>query len=163
MVDGYQANFGGFALSPDSRYFAVRSNNPNAPFIWLADPSSGSIITRLKGRSAGVTALAFNPSSTVLAAGCGDGWIRLWNIPEGSKGLRLKGHAGTVRCLAFSPDGSVVASAGDAVIHVWDTYTGREVRQIAGHAMQTWTVAFSSDGQLIASGSTDGTIRLWHR
>jgi WD40 repeat protein len=63
--------------------------------------------------------LAYSPDGALLAAGCDDYQIRLWNrdylaLPP------LLGHEGGVRHIAFSPDGQWLASASaDSTVRLW--------------------------------------------
>lgn len=109
-----------------------------------------------------VTAVAFNPDSTILASGSGnkDKSIQLW---DGHTGKHLKGipaHSAEVTGVAFSPDGKTLASTGsDRYLHLWnmpagthrDSYTGKE---------QFFCVAYSPDGKYVAAG-TLGSVLLF--
>jgi WD40 repeat protein/transcriptional regulator with XRE-family HTH domain len=115
----------------------------------------------------GVSGVAFSPDGTLLAAACGDGYVRLWNVASRQARPALPadpGAPGGVTGVAFSPNGRLLASAdADGTVRLWDTATGR----LAGPALQAGDgfpvngVAFSPRGRLLASADADGTVRLW--
>src|SRR5229473_2757148 len=98
----------------------------------------------------------------LLAAGCHDTAIKLWDTASGKEVRELKGHTKDVRGLAFAPDGKTLASGGmDGIIQLWDTATW-EVRQtLKGHTAEINCVAYARDGNTLASGAWDKTVRLW--
>jgi WD40 repeat protein len=114
----------------------------------------------------GVGCLAFDRQGTTLAAACGDGAIRLWQVPDG-KGLRtLRGHEGSVNWLCFSPDGQRLASGGaDGAIVLWDVRSGEPKKRLLGHEQAVSTVAYHPNGLFLASATFDiddpGEVWLW--
>ncbi len=105
---------------------------------------------------------SFNPAGTLLAAGCLEGPIRLWDVATGREAARLEGHDKHSIDVAFHPDGSLLASAGlDGTVRLWSVATHAPVAVLRGHTEVVWRVAFSADGKLLASGSADKTICLW--
>src|SRR5580693_1930435 len=68
-----------------------------------------------------VNAVAFSPDGTLLAAGYGDGTVRLWVTATGTeRGPALRTGSGPVTAVAFSPDGAILAGANaDGTILRW--------------------------------------------
>jgi len=57
----------------------------------------------------------------LLAAGCVDGLIRVWNTASGRLLTNLQGHVGSVESIDFAPQGLILASAGrDGNTMIWD-------------------------------------------
>ena len=119
-----------------------------------------------RGRPPRWLGVPFSPDGKMLAVGCGDGTVRLWNPDTGRPAgplLRASARNG-VPAVAFSPDGTLLASGGgDGTVRLWYPSTG----QPAGAPLHAsarsgvHAVAFSLDGTLLASGGGDGTVRLW--
>jgi WD40 repeat protein len=117
-----------------------------------------------------VFCVAVSHDRKLVALGCFDGSIRLWDVVSCEYRAELKGHKFSVRSVAFSPDGTLLASAGgdyrnregSGEVKIWDLAgKGRNLRELKGHTALVWSVAFSPDGKTLATGSWDKTARLW--
>ncbi|MDR1266668.1 MAG: WD40 repeat domain-containing protein [Propionibacteriaceae bacterium] len=105
----------------------------------------------------------------LLALGCADGTIRLWNPTNRQPwGQPLEGHQNTVRVLVTVTvnDQTLLASGGgDWTIRLWDPVTGQPWGQpLEGHqdTVRALAAVTVNDQTLLASGGTDWTIRLWN-
>ncbi len=64
--------------------------------------------------------VAFAPDGTILAAGFGDGAVRLWDAATGELRGRLEGVAGFASGLKFAPDGkSLATTAVNGTTLIW--------------------------------------------
>jgi WD40 repeat protein len=123
-----------------------------------------------------VDAVAFNPAGTVLATGCHDGSLRLWDHAKGVMTREIKAHvtpnATQIYCVVWTPDGKQVLSGSfDGSLKLWDATSGAMVREFKaykekafdkGHRDGVFCAAFSTDGKQLASGSSDRSIRIWN-
>lgn len=114
-----------------------------------------------------ILTLAFSPDGKIVASGCIDNTVQLWDTEIGVKLATLLGHKGWVTALAFSADGKTLAS-GDAnkAIKLWDVDTHKERATLLGHKNTICALTFMPDAApaysgCLASGSNDGTIRFW--
>jgi len=118
-----------------------------------------AIFTENFGR---ILSVAISPDGKLLAAGTGNGEVRLWQTATGQPFLTCKGHSNWVQSVAFSPDGRVLASGGtDQTVRLWEVDSGRCLKIISGHSYRVWSVAFSPDGQTLATSGANQTVKLW--
>jgi WD40 repeat protein len=103
-----------------------------------------------------------NPAGTLLATGCIEGPVQLFDVPMGREVARLEGHTKHSIDVAFHPNGRQLATAGaDGTIRLWDVDSFTPLEVLHGHSGKVWRVAYSVDGKLLASGGSDGNICLW--
>lgn len=136
--------------------------------VVLFDPAKGHS-RDLFGAAAVVNDLAVSPAGTLVAAACDDGFVIVWDLPQGRLLQRLP-HADRVRRVIFDPSGSRLLACGDpgapargapgAVL--WDANSGERLAELAGHDGRLVNdAAFSPDGELLATVGYDGAMRLW--
>jgi WD40 repeat protein/serine/threonine protein kinase len=111
-----------------------------------------------------VHAVAFHPGGQHVAAACGDGMLRIWDLATGKVVQILRGHEQYVFCVRFRPpDGRFLASASaDRTIRLWDLSTGRQVFQVEGvqgeRTGMANSMAFSPDGAHLTTPNSDGAL-----
>jgi WD40 repeat protein len=113
-----------------------------------------------------IYSIACHPNNKIIAVGCFDNAIRLYDIS--GKAIKdagqMDGHTGAVYSVAFAPDGKTLASGSeDRTARIWETTSGsfKAITHIEGHTAPVRSVAFTTKGNTLATGCADGTIRLW--
>jgi WD40 repeat protein len=104
--------------------------------------------------------LAFRSDSQLLASGCDDRSLRLWDVKSGAT-VRTIEEAVSVGCVAFHPDGRLIWGTDEGEVKIAGTDEGGGVSVLAGHARPVRTLALTHDGRTLASGGDDHTVRLW--
>jgi WD40 repeat protein len=105
---------------------------------------------------------ALSPDGRLLAAGCGDYGVHVWDVPGRKLLQTYRKHTDVVFAVAFHPTENLIASgsrSGEA-IRLWDPSTGADFRTLPWKA-DVRSIAFSADGKLLAAGSYEGTVKVW--
>ena len=112
-----------------------------------------------------IYSVAWNSSSSLLAAAVADNCVRIWDVEQRSRMRLLQpGHASRVHAVAWSMHRPWLASGGrDGVIAIWNANTWERSFDLEGHADWVNTLAWSPIGGVLASGGgdRDRSVRLW--
>ncbi|GEM_PF-3100722 len=160
------------AISADGQILASAGRKATVESEEMSKPEEAGLILvrRLETRellqalvetSGKVSSVAVSPDGKVLASGCQDGSVKLWDLKTGQVQRILLGHALAVNCVTISADGKVVASgSGDKTVKLWNLQTGELLQTLADHAERVSAVALSPDGKTLVSGSQDETVKI---
>lgn len=135
-----------------------------------------------------VDSVAFDDTGNLLATGCHDGQLRIWDVPKAAATKTIAAHVQTqpqnvqhpIYAVVWAPGYKQVLTASyDKSLKLWDAAGGNLVREFkaapepkpgdkaeppkgpVGHRDQVFSAAFSKDGKLLATASSDRTIKLW--
>uniref|UniRef100_A0A3B5L6U0 Uncharacterized protein n=1 Tax=Xiphophorus couchianus TaxID=32473 RepID=A0A3B5L6U0_9TELE len=108
---------------------------------------------------AGVNTVGLNPAGTLLASGCKDGTVTIWDTSSYRTLQQVHCHAGTIHHSAFSPDSRHVLSVGDdCCMKVIDVQTGMMISSVKAEEEQR---CFCWDGSSVLCGGRSGDLLLW--
>lgn len=145
------------AISPDGKWLASGSFGtielwelPSGKPLAAWDIQSGAF-------SGSVRALAFSPDGRQLVSASDDGWVKVWELPQGNlvRGL----HSMNAVSAAFAPDGRL-AFRGDGPILVLGSPTGGIAAKFGKPADELYSLAYSPDGKRLAAGYFKA-VELW--
>jgi WD40 repeat protein len=113
--------------------------------------------SRMLDSSGAVTAVAFSPDRSLLAAGSSAGSVTLWDTRSGERKKRFVAHKLAVTTVRFSPDGKLLLTAGrDHEARLWDVKTARLLHILGLHFGPVFGASFSPDGQWVVTAGCCG-------
>ncbi|KAK7159508.1 hypothetical protein R3I94_005751 [Phoxinus phoxinus] len=148
----------GCDISPDRKLFATVSLDLNLK-VWSAQKSTE--VASLMNPSP-LNCVNFDFEGQLLAVGCWDGAVRLWNWLEQKNVTTLLGHQSSVRSLSFSPCSSILCSgclSGD--VRLWSVAAAACVGSYHAHCGSTQSLNFLQGGNLLLSAGHDGVVNVW--
>ena len=93
----------------------------------------------------------------LLASGCADGSIKLWNWQVV---FNFTGHTASVNILKLVSTTLLASGSSDNTIKLWDITNGALLNTLIGHNHQIWTLDMIQSCVLV-SGSLDMTMIKW--
>jgi WD40 repeat protein len=157
-----------FAITADGATLASTDNHGE---ITLWDTATGQPRATLPGYrdsafashqllAPAVVSLTFSPDGKLLASGCKDDCVRIWDVQEKKLHTTFTGHRRWGNAVAACPAALLMAVAGaDGRIQLNDRQKGPH--ELRAHDKPIFALAVTADGKLLASGSEDRTIKLW--
>ncbi|KAK2900722.1 hypothetical protein Q8A67_008837 [Cirrhinus molitorella] len=157
-INAHTNKITGCDVSPDEKHFATVSLDLNLK-VWSAQKSTE--VASLMNPSP-LNCVNFDPEGQLVAVGCWDGAIRLWNWYEKENIMTLLGHQSSVRSLSFSPCSSILCSgclSGD--VRLWSVPAGACVGSYHAHRGSTQSLNFLQGGNLLLSAGHDSVVHVW--
>lgn len=154
------------AFAPSSPFNLAVSSGPRLHVYGGSSCRLLKTVTRFKDKA---YSPAFRADGRLLAAGSGDGLVRVFDV-KGREVIRtFKGHRRCVRAVAFAPAPAagaeqVVASASDdSTARLWSMATAEQLARFDGHTDYVRCVrpsAAAGSGAWL-TGSYDHSVRAW--
>ena len=115
----------------------------------------------LGGNPGPVWSIDFAKDGKTLAAGIGDGSVRLWDIEKEEVVRSFNAHIGNVWNVKFHPTLDLFATAGDDTwVKLWDLKTF-DLKQGWKLDNTVRAIAFAPDGKTLAAGDRDGGLYIY--
>ena len=144
--------------SPDGRLLAT-GDREGVLAIW--DAASGHRLKTFQHESRACT-VAFHPGGKLIAVGCSDQKIYIWDTDRDSCINVLAGHANEVWALAYTRNGRFLFSGSDDnTVRVWDPDRAACLHVLDEHTGWIQTLAINRAQTILATGSQDKTIDVW--
>ncbi|CAF2172752.1 unnamed protein product [Rotaria magnacalcarata] len=112
-----------------------------------------------------VYTLLFQPSGSILATGCSDKMVHLWDVSSAGQPYKygsLGGSLGAINALDFDNEGArLLAGCSSDTAYIWSYGDNRVLKHtFTGHSGIIRTCKFIS-GTKLATGSADRLIKIW--
>ncbi|XP_046373811.2 F-box/WD repeat-containing protein 2-like [Haliotis rufescens] len=111
----------------------------------------------LEGHTNRVMAVCYRDGK--VATGSDDQSVRVWDAHTGR--LLHKMHTHTVSDLKLTPK-HVYTASFDGTVACWELSTGESCYWLVGHTSAVFSIDVHDSG-LVISGSSDKTVKIWHR
>ena len=154
-------------LSSDESKLAVVGGNPGeSAWVGLYSWPSRELLWSQSFSNDVAYAAGFSPSGHVVAVGCHDHSVVLFDHKSGETKRVLSGHSRPVTALLFTSHETSIASGSiDQSIRIWNCEQSTIVRSLTNHTQPVTCLAVRPNRgdalPVIASGSEDKTVRLW--
>ena len=175
VVVSHNGRVNALAASADGRVIASEGVKDD---IRVSDPLTGKLIRHILTPGFTANSLALSSDGGLLAGGCNDGKVRVWETtPPAPRGEGPPGtltpaplHAlevtrWSIYAVAFSPRGDRLAACGaDGTVQVWalgGKLSRLRVLGAPGPGERMQSLAFSPDGRHLACLTRYGRVDLW--
>ncbi|XP_051889659.1 apoptotic protease-activating factor 1 isoform X2 [Pristis pectinata] len=147
------------AIFQKNDIFVLVSDNKKC--LQLINGKTGNVIHQSDVQDSRIRCCCLNQDINLAAFGCGDGILKVLELPSGKIVRTLTGHTKSVQLCQFAYDEQVlISSSDDATIRVWNWHTG-ECKVLEGHTEQVKNFKLLRESQLL-SWSFDGTMKVWN-
>lgn len=145
-------------LSPDGQIFVSIWAEK---YVIIRNIKNGKIIKSINVNSK-ILAIAYHPKQAIIAIGCQDGTIKLFNLEMKQKILDLKGNFIGISALLFSFDGNYLISVDlDNMVIRWNLKNGKKIDYFQPQVKQILSLAISLNGKTLILGTNNGQISIW--
>ncbi len=153
-TEGYPA----VIFSSDGKKF-ITSSFSGKIIVWATDTKKPLLM--LKGNTADIQTLAFNPSNNNIAGGATDGKIIVWD-QSGKVLANYIGHNSEVKKVFYNPQGTRLITASSTEVKIWDGNNFNMIRTInpGSKSIRAINVSYNQDIAVIVTGKR--TIEIWN-
>ncbi|MBE7176495.1 MAG: WD40 repeat domain-containing protein [Mucilaginibacter polytrichastri] len=123
---------------------------------------SGDLLHKWQASREKIRAMAIFPEKDLLAIGCNEGIIRLYDLRDFSPLHEFRAHSMGVTSLAFSAEGDRLFSGSrDAHLKVWDLGNYSALSDFAAHYFSIYKILFHPQKPVFATVSRDKSFKIW--
>ncbi|PWA30048.1 hypothetical protein CCH79_00009700, partial [Gambusia affinis] len=159
LIDGHTNTITGSDITGDRKHLATVSLDLTLK-VWSS--AKANEVASLPSTSP-FNCVTFDPEGHLLAAGCWNGNVIVWNWLQNKIETSLRGHQRSVRSLCFSPSSSSMLCSGcvSGQVRLWSVSTSTCVGVFQAHSGAAETLVFLEDGAMLLSAGSDHNLHLW--
>lgn len=162
---GLEGNLDAAALSPDGAFLAVSgfpfgAGKNGIPF-YVLDARTGELLDTVPGCRESVRALDFSPDGKLLAVGCTNGALQVYEFATKKWVFQAPAaHAAQLRQVRFHPKTArALATVGaDNTVKIWDITKPNPVASIPLGERKPNSIDWKPDGTELAIGGVSGEV-----
>ncbi|XP_074032215.1 autophagy-related 16 [Leptinotarsa decemlineata] len=160
-IDAHEGEVSAVKWSPLDKVLATGGADRKVK-LWEVTKGSCESKGVLIGSNAGVMAIDFDSSGSLILAASNDYATRVWTVSDQRLRHTLTGHSGKVMAAKFLGEASkVVTGSHDRTLKIWDLKSRACIEtKFAGSSCND-LVTVDSSGSIIISGHFDKSIRFW--
>ncbi|EOD31169.1 hypothetical protein EMIHUDRAFT_99388 [Emiliania huxleyi CCMP1516] len=137
---------------------------------WAAEAATPGLPAGSPGEAADVFCVRYSPDDALVAAGCGDGVVRVYHATDGRLAYSLADDSLTLptTCLRFRPSAAsaktrnvLLAANSDGTVKHWHLTSGKCLHSVTEQDNQVYAVDYDTDGSHFATAGRDCHIRLY--
>merc|ERR1711976_275442 len=160
-MKGHEDAIMSLAIDPRNNRQFITGGLDDRALLWDLNKEGNENIFSL-GMKETVSLVAYNFDGSMVALGCLDETIRLFNTTTGSQEKEIICPASEISTLDFHPKGNAILSSfKDGSIILYSAKTGNEMAQFYGHSSEVYGAYFTPDKKSIVSIGGDKTLRKW--
>lgn len=126
------------------------------------DENNFELIARNKLCEQKIRSLCFIESSQVLLAACGDGYIRVLELPTLKVVNQFYAHDLSANKVIKHPIKDIILSGGrDAHLNIMEWPSCKIMEKIPAHNFAIYDIVFHPENSLFATASRDKNIKIW--
>ncbi|MBT9587047.1 protein kinase [bacterium] len=153
--------------SRNGRLALTASNEPNSLTLWKLPACQP--FRPWRGRQGHPDALGDGSATSLALSGDGRfalvsdglGWLRIFDIEDGTCKIHWQAHHQPIDSVALSHDGRVAMSASkDGTVGCWDVVSGQNWESLHSPGA-AGTLAVSPDARFVLTAGADRMLRLW--
>ncbi|KAL4657224.1 telomerase protein component 1 isoform X1 [Arapaima gigas] len=157
-IDAHSNRITGSDVSANRKHFATVSLDSQLK-VWALP--KGTLAATLISPCP-LNCVAFHPEGQIVAVGCWDGCVRLYNWITEEMVATLCDHQQSVRSLSFSPYSPFLSSGSlSGEIRLWSVPTSTCVGHYQAHSGSVEVLSFTQEGRLLLSAGSDSLVHLW--
>jgi len=130
--------------------------------VSVVDPVNNNLLYNFQVSKEMVRCIAVSPDEKLVAFGCKDNLIRVYNVDDYSFVTEINGHTLPITSLSFSPDGNrLLSGSRDAQLKIWNVSDFNLIENIAAHLFAIYDIKFHASLPYFATASQDKSIKIW--
>ncbi len=129
--------------------------------VWSGTDGSFVSVLKTPGSGSQMNSVAFHPEGQLIAVGCWDTTVKIWDTYNRKKLKILKGHATSVQACIYISTAHIVSASMDGEVRIWSTRSGITVGVINGHSSPITSICTTPSGHHLITASNDKLVKVW--